>query len=130
MREIPRQYTQPEQKLFQAMFKLGLNFFSQQPIKVSEDRGYVADFLFPAVKVVIEVDGSYWHDRTNMQRIKTRAKTEDLEAMGYTVLRFTDVEVRKDAETVALKVYAVVKQKWAELPRHDFQFRPFRREEP
>ena len=44
---------------------------------------YVADFVVPSVKLVVEVDGSAHYRRELADAIRTR----ELEALGYSVLR-------------------------------------------
>ena len=126
MREIAKQYNKTELKLFKAMQDLGLIFFSQQPIYVSKDRGYVADFAFPSVRVVVELDGIHWHERTAGQRAKTERKNEDLTALGYTVLHFTDERVNREAKQVAQEIFETVREKWNKMPGWNFLLRPWR----
>ncbi|MDQ3768431.1 MAG: endonuclease domain-containing protein, partial [Actinomycetota bacterium] len=48
--------------------------------------GYVADLLWPAQRLIVEVDSSRWHDGPLARRDDHRRQAA-LEAAGYTVLR-------------------------------------------
>jgi very-short-patch-repair endonuclease len=69
----------------------GLSFRRQRPIGA-----YIADFMCPELKLIIEVDGYSHH-------FKTEADIERdmvLKEQGFTVLRFSDSEVMKDLPNV------------------------------
>ena len=59
---------------------------------------YIADFMCIELMLIIEVDGitHHWEDTI----IKDKKKQADLEAAGFTVLRFTDDEVLNDINAV------------------------------
>ena len=69
----------------------GLKFRRQHPIGP-----WVTDFACPEKMLVIEIDGGY-HDETSDEDIRRQENIQDL---GWTVLRFTDMEVEQDAEAV------------------------------
>jgi len=128
---IAKEFNLVEQKLFKALADIGARcFLTQQPIKISEDRGYRADFLFYSVDpgLVVEVDGEFWHNRTVGQRKKTEVKREDLEAKGLKVLTFTDKEVNKDALGVAGKVLEELKRLWKAMPFKNEFYKPWKEE--
>jgi very-short-patch-repair endonuclease len=91
--------------------ELGLRFLAQH--RLAPKVGAV-DFYLPDWKVVIEVDGCYWHgcaacggdgwDRSEGDR----DKTQRLAASGYAVLRFWEHQVRRDAPRVRLVIASVV----------------------
>ena len=64
----------------------GYQFRRQRPIV-----NYIVDFVCLELKLVIEVDGLTHHWEEVI--LKDRKKQSDLEAAGFTVLRFTDEEV-------------------------------------
>jgi very-short-patch-repair endonuclease len=70
---------------------LGTKFRRQVPIG-----SYIADFCCRNSKLVIEVDGSQHAQRTTQDVSRTRMIAQH----GYTVLRFWDDEVLKNAEGV------------------------------
>ena len=73
--------------------KLGVPFRRQRPI----DR-YIADFICLPLKLIIEVDG-YSHLFEEVKQ-KDKRKENDLQALGYEVLRFSDSEVLNDMNNV------------------------------
>jgi len=75
----------------------GFKFRRQHPIG-----NYIADFFCFKAKIIIEIDGSVH----NSDEIKENDinKQKDLESCGYTVIRFTNIEVHKQVETVLNKI--------------------------
>ncbi|MCF8373219.1 MAG: DUF559 domain-containing protein [Bacteroidales bacterium] len=65
---------------------LGYKFRRQRPIL-----NYIADFMCMELMLIIEVDG-YSHEFESVYE-KDLIKQQDLEAVGFTVLRFRDVDV-------------------------------------
>ena len=59
---------------------------------------YIADFVCLELMLIIEVDGITHHWEETM--IKDKKKQDDLEAVGFTVLRFKDEEVLNDLNAV------------------------------
>lgn len=71
----------------------GYQFRRQRPVG-----NYIADFVCMELMLIIEVDGLTHHwDETIL---KDKKKQTDLEAMGFTVLRFTDDEVLNNIKIV------------------------------
>jgi very-short-patch-repair endonuclease len=70
---------------------LGAKFRRQVPIG-----SYIADFCCRSSKLVIEVDGGQHAERAAQDASRTRMIAQH----GYTVLRFWDDEVLKNAEGV------------------------------
>ncbi len=66
--------------------KLGLHFRRQHIIGC-----YIADFVCLKRKLIIEVDGGYHSQKE--QTVKDCYRTEDLERMGFKVLRFRNEEI-------------------------------------
>jgi very-short-patch-repair endonuclease len=65
---------------------LGLPFLRQRPVGK-----YIADFFCKNLKLIIETDGvsHTWEGATE----RDARRTEELEKLGYTVLRFQDADV-------------------------------------
>ena len=59
---------------------------------------YIADFMFMELMLIIEVDGITHHREDTI--LKDKKKQDDLEAAGFTVLRFKDEEVLNDLNAV------------------------------
>jgi very-short-patch-repair endonuclease len=82
--------TWTEQRLWQELRKLDANFRRQAPIG-----RYFADFATHGPRLVIEVDGGV-HERLDEVMLRDFERQQWLEGQGYTVLRFTDDQVRTD----------------------------------
>ena len=70
---------------------------------------YIADFVSLREKLIIEVDGLYHQLPEN---IKTDAeRTEDLNKMGFEVIRFTNEEVLHDTDNVINKIVGRLRER-------------------
>ena len=93
--EMRREPTRSEAALWAAISRgqLGVSFRRQVPL----GNQYIADFVAPAVKLIIEVDGAYHRRRVTADARRTRV----LGRLGYRVLRI-------DAELVLRELPAAV----------------------
>ena len=95
--------TEAELKLWNAVRAsrlMEMKFRRQLPIA-----GYIADFACPSHKLIVELDGS---QHGSDQRIQADAKrTEELHALGWTVLRFWNDDVMKDIDGVCQHIILV-----------------------
>lgn len=84
-----------EKVLWEKLRKLfcGIKFRRQHPIA-----DYIADFICLERKLIIEVDGKY-HESPE-QKAHDEIRTHDLEAYGYTILRFTNEDITYRLQTV------------------------------
>jgi very-short-patch-repair endonuclease len=73
---------------------LGYPFLRQRPVL-----RYIADFMCLELMLIIEVDGMT-HDFSDVQQ-KDKRRQKELEAVGFTVLRFSDYEVLERRDEVA-----------------------------
>jgi len=97
-RRLRQQLTVAETILWQALRGRqlgGLKFRCQHPVG-----RFIVDFYCPSSKLVIEVDG----DIHNQQQEYDQVRTEQLQAFGYTVLRFTNDEVIQDLSSVLSRI--------------------------
>ena len=106
--EMRHQLTRSESALWGAVSRnqLGVAFRRQVVI----GNRYIADFLAPSVKLVVEVDGGYHRQRVAADARRTRV----LEGLGYRVLRL-------DAELVSRQLplaVAAVRNALRVLPSH------------
>ena len=110
------------------LHRRGLRFRKNDPRLVGKP-----DIVFPSARVVVFIDGDYWHARVLREdgpealhaRIKTANRgywidkftkrvsrddevTEALEGDGWTVLRFWESDVRRDLQRVADAIVEVV----------------------
>jgi len=74
----------------------GYQFLRQKPIGE-----YIVDFFCSQLKLVIEIDGDS-HNEGNYKYDLKRQKW--LESIGLTILRFDDIDVKKDMKNVLMSV--------------------------
>jgi very-short-patch-repair endonuclease len=100
-RELRRNATDAERRLWRALRELGLPFKvrRQHPIGT-----HIADFAIPACKLVIEIDGGQHADAVE----EDGARTDALNAEGYRVVRFWNSEVLGNLEGVLQSIVAEV----------------------
>ena len=77
----------------------GHKFRRQHPIS-----RYVADFACDRLRLVIEIDGGV-HDRDEVVT-RDHLRQSDLEALGWTVLRFSNAQVLSEPELIAAAIRA------------------------
>ncbi len=95
-RDLRNHSTKAEIILWDNLLKnryLGYAFLRQRPVL-----HYIADFICLELLLVIEVDG-ITHEFEEVQK-KDLRKQRDLEAVGFTVLRYTDWEVLKRRDEI------------------------------
>lgn len=81
---------------------LGLAYVQQREI------GWCAvDFAFENARLVVEVDGDYWHGRPE-QRKKDRARDAYLRKCGWRVMRLRECDIRADAIACGKNVLAML----------------------
>ena len=78
----------------------GAKFRRQVPF----DR-YVADFYCHASKLVVELDGAQHVGRTQYDTMRTQV----IERLGISVIRFSNEEVRDNLDAVLAKIYAALR---------------------
>ena len=77
---------------------LGVQFYRQKPVGK-----YIVDFYAPGAKLVIEVDGSQ-HLEEDHAREDAR-RDEYLQSQGLLVMRFNNLQVLKELESVVQKIF-------------------------
>ena len=98
--------TDAEQRLWPRLRRkqiLGVQFYRQKPIG-----NYIVDFYAPAVRLVVEVDGSQHVEPA--QTIYDKRRSEYLEKLGLKVLRFDDRQVLLELDAVAQEIYRAVNE--------------------
>jgi very-short-patch-repair endonuclease len=68
--------------------------------------GHEVDAYWPELKLIAEVDGPN-HERPRAKR-RDRQRDRELRAAGYTILRFTDVEIEQRPGEVIAAVQAAM----------------------
>ena len=92
-RKLRKHSTKAEIKVWKYLLRAkkmkGYPFLRQRPIL-----NYIADFYSKPLKLVIELDG-WTHEDEDVKK-KDAKKQKDLEAAGYSVLRFTNFQVMNE----------------------------------
>jgi len=99
-RALRQHLTPAEHLLWEELRKrrlAGLRFRSQHPIG-----SYVLDFYCPAFKLAIEIDGLIHETRSKQDHYRT----EVLNLMGITVLRFSNAEIFNELPRVLERISA------------------------
>jgi very-short-patch-repair endonuclease len=86
---------------------LGVQIYRQKPVGC-----YIVDFFGPAVRLVIEVDGSQ-HFEPEQAR-DDQVRTDFLESCGLRVLRFDNRQVLLETDAVLARIFDVVRQRLSE----------------
>lgn len=78
-------------------FKLGFKFRRQHSIG-----GYIVDFYCPLKKLVVEIDGPQHFTKESKEYDKVR--TEFLKGLNIKVIRFSNLEISNEIESVVKKI--------------------------
>jgi very-short-patch-repair endonuclease len=114
IRQFARELRQPQTPAETALWQhlrnrnLGYKFRRQHPIGF-----FIIDFYCAEAKLLIEIDGDSHFQKTQMDYDQKR--TEHLESLGYTVIRFTNDDVRYSVHAVIAIIVEEVKTKIEEL---------------
>jgi len=74
---------------------------------------YIADFYCHQAKLVVELDGSQHYDPAAQQHDQNR--TLFMESRGFTVLRFSNLDVSKQFDSVCQQIDAAVTERMKEF---------------
>jgi very-short-patch-repair endonuclease len=103
-RTLRHRPTNAEHKLWyllRSLKPLGIHFRRQAPIGI-----YIADFVWHAGKIVIELDGS---QHVEVRAEYDAARTQWLASQGYQVLRFWNNDVLKSPRSVGEAILAAAR---------------------
>ncbi len=89
--------------------QLGVKFRRQHPISL-----YIADFYCHQARLIIELDGSIHQKPEVLANDIERQK--NLEALGITVIRFTNNELHNNLNTVLDKIKETIQIRQSTLP--------------
>ncbi|MDZ7604411.1 MAG: DUF559 domain-containing protein [Cyclobacteriaceae bacterium] len=89
--------------------RLGVDFHRQKPIGE-----YIVDFFSPELMLAIEIDGET-HDYEGAA-VKDKKRQKDLESAGIEFMRFADLDVKRDINSVFLVIEDYVKKNSIDTP--------------
>ena len=99
-KELRKNMTRQEKCLWYDFLRnYPLKFYRQRPIGK-----YIVDFYCTKLKLVIEIDGSQHYTDEAIKYDKLR--TEYINSLGFTVIRFTNSEIDENFDTVCEKINA------------------------
>lgn len=93
-----------EQEILTKLGELGLDLVPQ-----IKRKSWVFDAGVQGTKILIEIDGDYWHDQPNVQARDAR-KDEWAKQHDYSIIRIRESAYREDPDTVLLQVVDHVEQ--------------------
>ena len=103
-RTLRREATPAERKLwFEFLSYLPEKFTRQKPLG-----SYIADFYCPRVRLVIEIDGDSRF--TPGGEAHDDERTTALAALNVRVIRFTNLEVREQFESVCVRIQEALRE--------------------
>ncbi|GLK80801.1 endonuclease domain-containing protein [Methylopila turkensis] len=106
-RELRKSMTRQEVKLWVRLRELrGLGF---HPRRQAPLLGYIVDFAFKSERIVIEIDGGQHAEGLGAMRDRTRH--EALNAVGYSVLRFWNVDVDRNLDGVVEEILNALRER-------------------
>ncbi|MHC9418615.1 endonuclease domain-containing protein [Sphingomonas citri] len=91
--------TEPEKRLWSALARAQLGGFKFR--RQAAIGRYVADFLCPAARLIVEVDGD-----THADSVADMARDTDLRALGYRIVRFANADVMRNLDGVLAALLA------------------------
>ena len=103
-RDLRRHQTEAEQMLWVKLRRKqleGVQFYRQKPIA-----GFIVDFYCAAAGLVIELDGSH-HSEGN-QIAYDQERTQQLEALGLHVIRFSNQAIFQNTEAVVATIRSIL----------------------
>ena len=89
--------TLPEKKVYAYLMQNGIAFNYQTYLhtvipEIGFDKWYRPDFIIPSLKIIIEVQGAYWHSTPEAQK-DDAFKQAIFEYLGWKVLTWWDYEI-------------------------------------
>lgn len=98
--------TLPEKMVYAELTRLGIPFLFLNDIRftipeLQFDQWYQADFVIPSIKLIIEVQGAYWHSKPEVIQSDS-FKFAVYQATGWSVRAWWDYEILSDLHSLVL----------------------------
>lgn len=89
--------TQPEKMVYAELTRLGIPFLFLNDMRfqipeIDFDKWYQADFIIPSIRVIIEVQGAYWHSKPDALE-SDAFKLAVYESTGWKALAWWDYDI-------------------------------------
>ncbi|NCU42028.1 MAG: endonuclease domain-containing protein [Candidatus Moranbacteria bacterium] len=104
-RKLRKTMTEEEVRVWQRLRKkqvCNIQFFRQKIIG-----NYIVDFIAPSKKFIIEIDGGGHFENGSLIE-KDLVREEYLQKQGFSILRFTNTEVKENIEGVFISIYKFI----------------------
>ncbi len=114
-RELRKQMTDAERLLWRKIRKRqikDLQFYRQRPIG-----DHIVDFYCPKAKLIVEIDGGQHYEISNEKKDKIRDR--GFKSSGLKVLRFQNIDILKNMNSVVRKIWDEVEHQFSELPSEE-----------
>ena len=101
-RKLRKTMTEEEARMWQRLRKKqihNIQFFRQKIIG-----SYIVDFVAPSKNLIIEIDGGGHFQEGKLVK-KDMIREEYLRKQGFSILRFTNTEVKENIDGVFLKIF-------------------------
>ena len=95
---------------------LWYDFFKKLPITVNRQKvigKYIVDFYIADADLVVELDGSQ-HYEDEKQIISDFERDEYLKSLGLTVLRYSNLDIQRNFESVCEDILSHISVDWGE----------------
>lgn len=102
-------FTLTDSELERRFLALAMRAGLPKPVTGARVNGFKVDFFWPELGLVVETDGLRYH-RTPTQQSRDKLRDQAHAAAGMSTLRFSDAQVRHDAEHVTRTLIAVVRR--------------------
>src|SRR5438445_10166036 len=100
-------WTSTHLRLLQALQKTDLPYLSEVPIEAGNGKTYQADILVGS-RLVVEIDGPIHTKHLD----KDEQRDHELALLGYTTIRFTNRQVKKELDRVVEKITRAYAESW------------------
>jgi very-short-patch-repair endonuclease len=107
--QAPRLFTKLEQQLYTIIMSLNIPLPLFAQLTAGSSGEYQLDAAFPGIRLGIEADSETFH-ASNEQIQKDKHRDSILASEGWTVLRFTDKELKQKPKEVGALILQVVSQ--------------------
>jgi very-short-patch-repair endonuclease len=103
-RNLRKEQTKAEKILWEKLRNRNICGFKFRRQQIIDEM--IVDFFCPGKKLVVELDGPYHNDP--LQRIKDTERDQELENLGFKVVRFTNDQIINDLDKVISQIIVLL----------------------
>jgi very-short-patch-repair endonuclease len=121
-------YNNLEKKLYRLIMSMNVPVAFYAQFEAGPSKEYTLDGAFPAIKLGIEADGEIFHN--NPKKIESdRQRDINLARQGWTILRFTDREIEKQPQDVAVVIQQAMQKLLFAYKDNSLEFKKFQKQQ-